>query len=248
MHIQQLLREYLELHGYWVLFLGTFLEGEAILIMAGFLAFQGYLDIRLVILTALCGSFLGDQFYFYLGYFKGKPLMRRFHSIARKFREALRLIEKYGSLVAFFSRFTYGFRIILPMILGITSLPPKTFIWINLISALTWSIIFSLAGFLFGKSASLFLEDVSKTGCKVRFSHVRELDTDREYTLTVLPALRSGIAEFSLTVIPQWISRIEDAVEIGFAVLPCPGIRHFSRYVDILADLEEDEDVQEAYM
>jgi len=93
-----------------------------------------------------------------------------------------------------------------------------------------------------------FLEDVSKTGCKVRFSHVRELDTDREYTLTVLPALRSGIAEFSLTVIPQWISRIEDAVEIGFAVLPCPGIRHFSRYVDILADLEEDEDVQEAYM
>lgn len=162
MHIQQLLREYLELHGYWVLFLGTFLEGEAILIMAGFLAFQGYLDIRLVILTALCGSFLGDQFYFYLGYFKGKPLMRRFHSIARKFREALRLIEKYGSLVAFFSRFTYGFRIVLPMILGITSLPPKTFIWINLISALTWSIIFSLAGFLFGKSASLFLEDVSK--------------------------------------------------------------------------------------
>lgn len=162
MHLQQLLREYLELHGYWVLFIGTFLEGEAILIMAGFLAFQGYLDIFGVILTSFVGSFLGDQFYFYLGYYKGRALLRRFHVIARKFREALRLIEKYGKAVAFLSRYTYGFRIVLPIILGITTLPPRTFMWINLLSALSWAIVFSLAGFLFGKSASLFLDDVSR--------------------------------------------------------------------------------------
>jgi membrane protein YqaA with SNARE-associated domain len=120
-HFQQLLKEYLQANGYWVLFAGTFLEGEAILIMAGFLAFQGYLNIGGVILTSFVGSFLGDQCYFYLGHFKGKGLLRRFHPIARKFREALRLIGKYGSLVAFFSRYTYGFRIVLPIILGITS-------------------------------------------------------------------------------------------------------------------------------
>jgi membrane protein DedA with SNARE-associated domain len=162
MHLQQLLREYLEIHGYWVLFIGTFLEGEAILIMAGFLSFEGYLDVRGVILTSFAGSFLGDQFYFYLGYYKGRALLRRFHFIARKFREALRLIEKYGKAVAFFSRFTYGFRIILPIILGITSLPPRTFMWINLLSAMSWAVVFSMAGYLFGKSASLFLDDVGK--------------------------------------------------------------------------------------
>lgn len=159
---QHILRDYLETHGYWVLFIGTFLEGEAILIMAGFLAFQGYLDVRAVIATAFFGSFLGDQFYFYLGYYKGKALLRRFHSIARKFREALRLIEKYGILVAFISRYTYGFRIILPIILGITSLPPRTFLWINMASAFTWAIVFSLGGYLFGKSATFFLEDVGR--------------------------------------------------------------------------------------
>jgi len=159
---QQILRDYLQTHGYWVLFIGTFLEGEAILIMAGFLAFQGYLDVRAVIATAFFGSFLGDQFYFYLGYYKGKALLRRFHSIARKFREALRLIEKYGIFVAFISRYTYGFRIILPIILGITTLPPRTFLWINALSALTWAIVFALGGYLFGKSATLFLEDVGK--------------------------------------------------------------------------------------
>lgn len=161
-HFQQLLREYLEIHGYWVLFVGTFLEGEAILIMAGFLAFQGYLDLTGVILTSFTGSFLGDQFYFYIGRLKGKSLLRRFHFIARRFREALRLIEKYGAFVAFFSRFTYGFRIILPVILGITTLPARTFLAINLGSAFVWAVIFSLAGYLFGKSASLFLEDVGR--------------------------------------------------------------------------------------
>ena len=160
MHLQQILKEYLQLHGYWVLFIGTFLEGEAILIMAGFLAFQGYLDVRGVILTAFAGSFLGDQFYFYLGYYKGKALLRRFHYIARKFRGALRLIEKYGILVAFISRYTYGFRIVLPIILGVTTLPPRTFLWINFVSALSWAIVFSLAGYLFGKSASLVLDNV----------------------------------------------------------------------------------------
>lgn len=161
-HFQQLLREYLELHGYWVLFVGTFLEGEAILIMAGFLAFQGYLHPVGVIMTSFAGSFLGDQFYFYLGRMQGKSLLRRFHFIARRFREALRLIEKYGSFVAFISRFTYGLRIILPIILGITSLPSRTFLIINLFSAMAWAVIFSMAGYLFGKSASLFLEDVGK--------------------------------------------------------------------------------------
>jgi membrane protein DedA with SNARE-associated domain len=161
-HFQQILRDYLEAHGYWVLFLGTFLEGEAILIMAGFLAFQGYLHLGGVVVTAFAGSFLGDQFFFYTGRLQGKALLRRFHFIARRFREALRLIEKYGAFVAFISRFTYGLRIVLPIILGITSLPSRTFLAINLGSALVWAVIFSLAGYLFGKSASLFLEDVGK--------------------------------------------------------------------------------------
>ncbi|MDD2365386.1 MAG: DedA family protein [Desulfuromonadaceae bacterium] len=159
--MQQILKQYLELHGYWVLFIGTFLEGEAILLLAGFLAFQGYLNIAGVICTAWAGSFLGDQCYFYIGYSKGRSLLKRFHSIAKKFREALRLVEKYGNFVAFISRFTYGFRIVLPIILGITNLHPRTFLWINLISALCWSALFSLGGYLFGKSASLLLDNVS---------------------------------------------------------------------------------------
>jgi len=131
--VQEFFKEYLQVHGYWVLFIGTFLEGEAILIFAGFLAFQGYLDIYLVILSALAGSFLGDQFYFHIGRAKGPFLLRLFTSFARKFKKALRLIERYGSFVAFISRYTYGFRILLPIILGIPASPRGAF------SGSTWS-------------------------------------------------------------------------------------------------------------
>lgn len=160
--MHQHLKEYLEIHGYWVLFVWTFLEGEAGLILAGFLAFEGYLSLWGVILTAFGGAFCGDQFYFYLGRRQGKALLKLFTSIARKFRKALRLIEKYGVLVAFVSRYTYGFRIVLPVILGMTTFPSRKFCWLNTLSALSWAALFSLGGYLFGKSASLFVDDVSR--------------------------------------------------------------------------------------
>lgn len=155
--MQDLLREYLAVHGYWVLFLWTFLEGEAGLILAGFLAFQGYFTVPGVVLTAFFGAFCGDQFYFYLGRLKGKYLLAHSHYLVKKLRKGLRLIHRYGNLIAFTSRYTYGFRIVLPIILGMTPFPSARFLWLNLASAFSWSIIFTLAGYLFGKSASLFV-------------------------------------------------------------------------------------------
>lgn len=158
----EILKDYLALHGYWVLFIWTFLEGEAGLILAGFLAYQGYMNISGVMLTACLGAFCGDQFYFYIGRWQGMRLLHIFSFIARKFRKALRMMEKYGSYVAFVSRYTYGFRIVLPVILGMTTFPGGRFCLLNLLSASLWSIVFSLTGYLFGKGASLLVEDVSR--------------------------------------------------------------------------------------
>ena len=155
--MQELLREYLTVHGYWVLFIWTFMEGEAGLIFAGFLAFQGYFTVSGVIATAFAGAFCGDQFYFYLGRVKGKYLLSHSHALAKKLRKGMKLIERYGNLVAFTSRYTYGFRIVVPVILGMTPFPAGKFLCFNFISACSWSIIFTLAGYLFGKSATLFV-------------------------------------------------------------------------------------------
>ena len=58
-------------YGYAALFLGTLLEGETVLILAGIMAHLGLMKLPLVMLVALLGSFLGDQFYFFLGRKKG---------------------------------------------------------------------------------------------------------------------------------------------------------------------------------
>lgn len=84
-----------------------------------------------------------------------------------------------------------------------------------------------------------FLEDVSKTGCKVRFSETFEIDTEQEYTLTVLPALRSGLKEIELLVRPEWVSKKGESICVGFCVLHSPGIRQYLKYVDILAQIDQ---------
>ena len=189
--MQEFLREYLQVHGYWVLFIGTFLEGEAILIFAGFLASQGYLSIYGVILSAFVGSFLGDQFYFHMGRLKGPFILKLFSSFSRKLRKALRLIERYGSFVAFISRYTYGFRILLPIILGMTNLSSRRFLYLNMASAVTWAILFSLVGFLFGKGAALFIEDVER---------------HQPYLLLILAGL-TGCLWLSHFAVHRWRSR-----------------------------------------
>ena len=66
----------LEQFGYFAVFVGTFLEGEAILVAAGFFASRGYLDVVAVYVVAFAGAFLGHVFWFWLGRAHGVKLLR----------------------------------------------------------------------------------------------------------------------------------------------------------------------------
>jgi len=90
-----------------------------------------------------------------------------------------------------------------------------------------------------------YLEDVSTTGCKVRFTHSFEIDIDQEYTLSIQPGIKSPMKEFVLTVKPEWFQDDGENIEIGFTVLRSPGARQYITYVETLAALEEQE-LQEA--
>lgn len=84
------------------------------------------------------------------------------------------------------------------------------------------------------------LEDVSKTGCKVRFSHVFPVDSDREYLMTVHPACRSGIREFELVVRPEWVRERDNSLDIGFSILHSPGSRSHHSYIELLSESEDE--------
>ena len=72
------LQSLVENYGYYAVFVGTFLEGETILIMAGFAAHSGYLALPWVMLVAFFGGLLGDQLCFFLGRRHGRRILQRF--------------------------------------------------------------------------------------------------------------------------------------------------------------------------
>jgi len=66
---------------YVIAFVWTFLEGETVVLFAGFAAAQGLVDPLLLLTVAWLGSFSGDQCYFWLGRRFGVRLLDRFRSI-----------------------------------------------------------------------------------------------------------------------------------------------------------------------
>jgi hypothetical protein len=71
--LESLLTDY----GYPVLIIGTFLEGETILILGGIAAHLGYLSLHGVITCGLIGTLLGDQLYFIIGRRHGQAFLAR---------------------------------------------------------------------------------------------------------------------------------------------------------------------------
>src|SRR5260221_13141544 len=91
-------------YGYAAIFVGTFLEGETILVIAGFLAQRGELFLPFVALAACIGSYVGHVFWFWLGRSQGVKLLERFPSMKRHFGRGIRMFERYGAPAIFITQ------------------------------------------------------------------------------------------------------------------------------------------------
>jgi membrane protein DedA with SNARE-associated domain len=156
MDLSALLNQY----GYAMVFFGTLAEGETVLLLAGYFAHRGYLDLGGVMLTAFVGAVCGDQLFFHLGRRHAKALLVRFPPLREKVNVALSRIENHQVKIVLSMRFLWGLRIALPVALGLTNMNAKRFLWLNLMSAAVWSCVFSCVGFGTGKVMSGFFDDV----------------------------------------------------------------------------------------
>lgn len=154
------LEQLLDIYGYPVLFIGTFAEGETVLVLGGLLAHRGHLELAAVILTAFAAAVLGNQLYFYLGRRHAREFLRRFPRLQSKVDVALRRIENHQVKWAFAMRFMWGFRIAMPVALGMTNMRAGLYFWINLVSGITWAVLFALVGFGTGSAIARALDGV----------------------------------------------------------------------------------------
>jgi membrane protein DedA with SNARE-associated domain len=145
-HYEHLIQTY----GYWALLVGTFLEGETILIVAGALAGQGVLELPFVVLAALAGSVAGDQLHFWIGRYKGDWILARFANQRELLEKALQRVERHRILLVLIFRFMYGLRTVTSFALGMTRIPIWLFTPLNAVGAAAWAATFASAGYLFG--------------------------------------------------------------------------------------------------
>jgi membrane protein DedA with SNARE-associated domain len=143
MDLPALLHQY----GYALIFLGTLAEGETLLMLGGYFAHRGYLDLPGVIITSFVAAVCGDQLFFHLGRRHAKGLLERFPRLRDKVNLALRRVENHQVKIALCMRFLWGLRIATPVALGLTNMDARRFFWLNLLSAAVWSSVFALVGF-----------------------------------------------------------------------------------------------------
>jgi membrane protein DedA with SNARE-associated domain len=129
---------------------GTFFEGETVVLVAGAMAHRGLLPLPLVILSSFLGSLLGDQLWFLLGHRYGKDLIARRPSWQRHAKRAEDLLARYGTLFVIAFRFIYGFRTVTPILLGALRYPTRRFVILNALSAALWASTISIAGYAVG--------------------------------------------------------------------------------------------------
>ena len=156
------MEELIKQYGYFILFIGTFAEGETILVLAGFLAHRGYLELPWVILTAFFGTLAGDQLFFYLGYLKGPPLLKRLPRWQAKYTRVLALFKRYQTPIILGFRFLYGLRTVTPFVIGLSKVSPIRFLFLNAAGAFIWALAVGLLGYSLGHVLEAYLERVKR--------------------------------------------------------------------------------------
>jgi membrane protein DedA with SNARE-associated domain len=156
------LPELIETYGYWIVFAGTLLEGESVLLLAGFAAYRGLLELHAVIGVATFGSFMGDQLWFLLGRTHGAKLLARYPKYAARAARAQELLVKYDTPIILAVRFLYGLRTVLPFTIGMSSISTLRFQILNFSGAILWASSGAAVGYLFGDAVEIILGHIHR--------------------------------------------------------------------------------------
>lgn len=135
------LAHYITDYGYWALFIGCLAEGETITLLGGIAAHEGLLHWPWVIAVVALGGTLGDQLLYFAGRrFEGR-VISRLKGQEKRIARARKLIARHPMLFVIGVRFMYGFRIIGPVLIGASRLPPSRFVPLNILGAILWATI-----------------------------------------------------------------------------------------------------------
>ena len=136
--------------GYWAVFFGSLIEGESVILTASSMAAAGYLSLPKIMIIAFLGTLIADQVLYAVGRAYGPTVFQKFPRLNKSSEKAFRLLHRYDALFIIISRFVYGIRITSAIVIGAGGVSPYRYIPLNIISALIWTCVSCLGGYMLG--------------------------------------------------------------------------------------------------
>jgi membrane-associated protein len=165
LHIDKYLPGIIESYGFWtflilfaIIFCETglvvtpYLPGDSLLFVAGTLAGAGYLNIEVLIVVLLAAAILGDTVNYWIGHTTGMKVLDMKYSFVRveHLDQTRDYFARYGGITIVIARFIPFIRTFAPFLAGIGKMRYRWFFTYNVIGAVLWVLLFTLAGFFFG--------------------------------------------------------------------------------------------------
>jgi len=130
------------------------IPSEVVLLFAGYLAFQGKLDLLAVIGIGTLGNLTGSVVAYYIGLKGGRPLFLRFGKYVfvkeKELKWAEDWFERFGHETVFFGRMIPIIRAFISVPAGVAEMNVVKFNVYTFLGVLPWSIGLSYAGYALG--------------------------------------------------------------------------------------------------
>ena len=153
-------QSFVDTRGDMAIMVGTFFEGETILVLGGFTAHRGYLALPGVIASTFVESLGGDQLFSCLGRRHGDAMLAGRSSWRTRVEKATALLERFRKPFMIGFRFLYGVRTVTPFAIGMSRIPAREFFLYNAAGFLLWATAVGSGGHLIGNALELFLSDM----------------------------------------------------------------------------------------
>ena len=136
-------------------FIGLVLPGEATMLLAGVLVYQGRASLALMLLVGCVGAIVGDSLGYAAGRYFGPRLMRG--GLGRRvglerWERAQTYLRARGARAVLIGRFVGVLRALMPAIAGSAGLPYRSFVLYSVMGASLWVTAFILLGVAAGGS------------------------------------------------------------------------------------------------
>lgn len=152
----------IENYGYLALVVGTFFEGEVVLIFGGYAARSGHLAMPWVLCCGALGVFCSDWTCFLLGRWCSKRLLRWFPGMQRKLVRPLALLEQRRNWFIIAFQFVPGTSTVTPIAIGMSQVSAWQFLLLDLVGIGIWTLLFAGLGYLFGAAMGLIISDLHR--------------------------------------------------------------------------------------